>query len=53
MMPDTNGNGEPDLSPSAVNARLAAFVAEHREGQARGDTTPAETTRTEADRHRG
>jgi hypothetical protein len=27
----------PDLSPSAVNARLAAFVAEHREAQARGD----------------
>jgi hypothetical protein len=42
---DTNGGGidardaidELDLSPAAVNARLAAFIAEHKEALARGD----------------
>jgi len=29
--------GGPDVSQSAVNARLASFVAEHKAAQARGD----------------
>jgi hypothetical protein len=37
MMSDNGGEGGPDLSMSAVNARLRAFVIEHREALARGD----------------
>lgn len=36
-MSDNGDEGRVDVSPAAVNARLAAFVAEHREAQARGD----------------
>jgi hypothetical protein len=31
------GEGPPDLSLGAVNARLRAFVIEHREAEARGE----------------
>jgi hypothetical protein len=39
-MPDNESErptAEVDRSPSAVHARLTAFIAEHREAQARGD----------------
>jgi hypothetical protein len=35
--PGNGGEGRPDLSMSAVNARLRAFVIEHREAAARGE----------------
>ena len=37
MMSDNRDKGRPDLSMSAVNARLVAFVAEHKAALARGE----------------
>lgn len=38
-MRDNGGDGEPDLSMSAVNARLRAFVAEYR-ARPKGERRP-------------
>ena len=39
-MPGDGGKGGPDLSMSAVNARLRAFIAEHRAAEANGERRP-------------